>query len=196
MKKLLPLLLLASCSATGPANGTAAGDRADQATAASSFAAMPPTADLHPYLQRLLGDWRIRSEVGGGSDGATMVMESTESVEAMGPWIVSRIRAGGEPGDFEARLALAYDAETDDIVGFWVDSSSSHMWNYRCWLDEGGSTLTAEAEGPAFDDPSRVTRFQDITEFDGSGRRLLRSRMLGADGEWVEFSSGVAERVR
>ncbi|MEZ6015451.1 MAG: DUF1579 domain-containing protein [Planctomycetota bacterium] len=188
MKELIALLLLVSCSATGANSGAATAD-------AASLGA-PPSAELHPYLQRLVGDWSIHSEVTAGTDGSVIKMDASESVEAMGPWIVSRIRSGGESGGFEARLAFAYDASAEGFVGFWVDSSSSRMWTYRCWLDSSGSVLTAEAEGPAFDDPSRLALFQDITEFDGADRRLLRSRMQRADGEWTDFSSGVAVRIR
>lgn len=191
---LLPLVLLAACAAGG--DHAAPGPSAPAATAPPGTEValpLPAPAELHPFLGRFVGTWDIRNEVPGGPDGPTMVMRAVETVEAVGPWIQSSIVAEGE-GRYEARLALAFDPDKKAFVGTWVDTSGPAVWIQRGWIAADGRTFTAEAQGPAYDDPDRITLYQDITEFVGENRRLLRSRMKDANGEWVEFSSGFAVR--
>jgi hypothetical protein len=121
-------------------------------------------------------------------------MTSRESVRAMGPWIVSELESDGPMGHMEALLSLAEDASRPGaFVGTWVDTSSSYVWVYRGWLDEAGTTLTLEAEGPAFEDPSLTRLYRDATEFTDENHRVMRSTMQ-MDGEWVEFMRGEARR--
>ena len=178
MRHLLALcLLLASCIAT-----TAEAPR--------------ELARPHPFLERLVGDWTLEHDMTTGPEEEGLTMTSHESVRAMGPWIVSELTSDGPMGHIEALLSLAEDeAEPGVFVGTWIDTSSSQVWVYRGWLDAAGTTLTLEAEGPAFEDPSITRLYRDATELMDDDHRELRSSMQ-VDGEWVEFMRGKATRDR
>ena len=181
-------VLVTSCAATDPsAQSTAEPESSEPG---------PPKVELHPYLARFVGRWRVKNTVPEQPGQQPMTVEAQETVEALGPWILSRITATKGMVGFGARLAIAYDEANKEFVGNWVDSSSTVIWSYRCWIHEDGETFTAEAEGPAFDDPSRRAKYQDITKFVGADRRELLSRAQLTDGTWTVFSSGVAERVK
>jgi hypothetical protein len=184
MKHLLPsalLLLVAACAGPKVAR--------DVASPGS-----PQPAALHPYLERLVGDWTIEHGMTMGPDEERLTMTSRETVRAMGPWIVSALTSDGPMGHIEARLSLAEDASrTGTFVGTWIDTSSSYVWVYRGWLDAAGTTLTLEAQGPDFEDPSLTRLYRDATEFTDENHRVLRSSMQ-QDGAWVEFMRGEARR--
>lgn len=179
-------LLLTSCASSGGASAEAGGGGGGDAMP------IPERAPLHPYLQRLVGDWEIRNDV-EAPDGSMMVMEATESVEAVGPWIVSRMSMAGDDADFDARLMVTYDESKGAFVGTWVDSSSSYLWEYEGSVE--GDTLTLEAEGPSYEDMSLTTRYRDIVTVVGDDRREHRSEMLMQDGTWVEMVTGTSTRT-
>jgi len=177
-------LVLAACASTGGGSDAAA----DTPVAVP----IPPNAAMHPFLQRMVGDWEIRNEM-ESPDGEAMVMEATESVAALGPWIVSEMSVASDGADFDARLQVTYDEERGRFVGTWVDSSSTFLWMYEGDLD--GDTLTLEAEGPSFEDPTVHTLYRDIVTIVSDDRREHRSEMRTKDGTWVEMVSGVSTRV-
>ena len=155
---------------------------------------IPEVAALHPFLERLVGDWELRSEVPMGEGLDPMYVTSRERVTAVGPWISSQLVLESTEGDFSARLLVAYDEDEGGFTGSWIDSGSTHMWIYRGWLE--GDTLTLESEGPLISDPTKTALYRDITEFDGDDRRIQRSVVQTENGEWTEFSTGEARRVR
>lgn len=153
---------------------------------------IPPNAPLHAFLQRMVGDWEIRNEV-EGPGGEVMRMEATESITAVGPWIVSEMRVPSEAADFDARLQVTFDEESGKFIGTWADSSSSYLWMYEGSLD--GDTLTLESEGPSYEDPTVDTRYRDIVTMVSDDRREHRSEMLMGDGTWAEMVTGESVRV-
>jgi len=148
----------------------------------------------HPFLEQLVGDWSIEHRMAMGPEEERLTMHARESVRAMGPWIVSTIVSDGPMGHIEANLALAEDPDAPgEFHGTWVDSTAGTLWIYRGWLDDTGTMLTLEAEGPAFDDPTKTALYRDVTELLGDGHRALRSSVR-MDGEWVAFVEGEARR--
>lgn len=181
---LCATLALAACASTGGAS-----DPQGEEMAAIPI---PPNAPLHAFLERMVGDWEIANQV-ESPDGQVMVMEATESVSALGPWIVSEMVVAHGEGDFRARLQVTFDEESGKFVGTWADSSSSFLWMYEGTLE--GDTLTLEAEGPSYEDMTVDTRYRDIVTIVSDDRREHRSEMLMKDGTWAEMVSGVSTRV-
>jgi hypothetical protein len=71
----------------------------------------------------------------------------------------------------------------------------THLWVYDGALDEGGSVLRLDAEGPAFIGEG-MANYQDLIEFVSDDHRVLRSRTPGPGGEWVEFMTAHYGRTR
>lgn len=144
--------------------------------------------EQHRWLQRLVGEW-----VGEQAEGAQHAAW-TESVRSLhGLWVVAEGR-GEMPGGGSATsiMTLGYDPQKDRFVGTWVGSMMTHLWVYEGTLDASGNVLTLDTVGPAFSDkgepiPGKMTKYQDVIEFLDDGRRRLRGRMLGDDGNWQEF---------
>ena len=70
------------------------------------------------------------------------------------------------------------------------------MWTYIGTLDAAGTTLTLEAVGPAFDDPTKTTNYRDVLTLVGRDRKTLTSSAQGPDGAWVEFMRAEFTRVK
>jgi hypothetical protein len=49
--------------------------------------------------------------------------------------------------------------------------------------------LTLDSEGPSFSGDGR-SKYQDIVEIVDDDHWILRSRMPGEDGKWIEFMTG------
>lgn len=143
----------------------------------------------HEWLARLVGDWTMEAECSMGPDQPPMKSEATETVKSLGAlWIVGEGKCtmpDGEPG--LTQISLGYDPITGRFVGNWIGSMMTHMWIYNGQLDSSGKILTLDSEGPSFDDPKKMGRYQDIIEIVSDDHRILRSQHLGKDGKWTQF---------
>jgi hypothetical protein len=140
----------------------------------------------HRWLQRLVGEWSYEGEA-AEPGGETMKSSGKESVRSLGGlWVLGEgdtQMPDGSPAT--TILTLGYDPQKRRFVGTWVGSMMTNLWVYEGMLD--GDTLTLDCEGPAFESPEKTTKYQDIIELVGDDRRVLRSRAIGEDGEWIEF---------
>jgi hypothetical protein len=62
-------------------------------------------------------------------------------------------------------------------------------------LNDAGTTLTLEADGPDMSGGGGTARYRDVIEFEDDDHRTLRSSVLGDDGEWHEFMEARYRRV-
>ena len=143
----------------------------------------------HQWLQRLVGEWTYESEASMGPDKPPVKMTGTESVRSLGGiWIVGEGQGEcPDSGPGTTILTLGYDPQRKRYVGTWIGSMMNYLWVYEGSLDDAGSTLTLDVEGPSMSGQGQLQRYQDIIEFKNGDHRLLRSQMLGADGKWQEF---------
>lgn len=151
----------------------------------------------HAWLRQLVGQWDVVAEMPTGPGTEPMVLESTESVRSIGDrWILAEGSAdfGGQP--FTSILTLGYDPRREAFVGTWIDTEQSHLWSYEGSLNEARNVLTLEAEGPAFDDETRTTRYRDAIEIAGSDRKILTSSVQDEDGAWTTFMRAEYRRRR
>lgn len=147
-----------------------------------------PVSEEHRWLAQLVGEWDCKIEATMAPGAEPMLMESTESVRSVGGlWILAEGKAdfGGMP--FTSFLTLGYDLQEGAYVGTWIDTMQTHLWVYRGQLDESRKVLTLEAEGPSMEDPARKAKYRDSIEIAGPDHKILRSSMLGPDGEWTTF---------
>lgn len=143
----------------------------------------------HEWLQKLTGEWTFEGQADMGPDKPPAKSRGTERVRSLGGlWIVAE-GEGEMPGGGPANtmMSLGYDPRKQRFVGTWIGSMMSNLWVYEGTLDGEGKVLTLETEGPAMSGEGKMGRYRDIIEFDGGGRRVLRSAALGDDGTWREF---------
>jgi len=151
----------------------------------------------HLWLQRLVGEWEMTGDGCGGGGDAVMGTERVRSLE--GVWVVgegSMRMPDGSPAS--SLLTLGFDPARGRFVGTWIGSMMSHLWVYDGVLDEAGTTLTLDTEGPRFSPDGKaggMARYQDVISIDSAGDRLLTSRMLGEDGVWHDFMSARYRRI-
>ena len=79
-------------------------------------------------------------------------------------------------------------------MGTWLASVDTHLWTYRGSLDEAKKTLTLEAEGPSFTDPTKTCNFRDAITILDADHRVLVSTMQGEDGKWTQIMRAEYQR--
>ncbi len=148
---------------------------------------LPPDSTLSPegaFLARLAGEWETEGEAYVAPGQPPIETTGTESIRAVGGhWAVSEIESAFMGMPFSAVFTLGFDPESQELVGTWIDSLSSHLWHYEGTLDADGDTLTLEKEGPCFRTPGRHAKYRDVIELEDGGAKTLTSRAL-VDGEW------------
>ena len=143
----------------------------------------------HQWLQKLVGEWTYEHEARMGPDQPPMKSTGTESVRSLGGlWVVGESQ-GTMPDGSPATMiiTLGYDPQKGRFVGTFVGSMMTYLWIYDGQLDSSERVLTLEADGPSFTDPSATAKYRDVVEIVSDDHRMLRSSVLGDDGQWHEF---------
>ncbi len=184
-------LLVAACASPG-SDGAA--------PAATPFDMEMPVpieaSEQHRWLQQLVGEWDVTCEMPAEGD-EPILMLATESVRAVGDlWVQAEGSADMDGTPFTSFMTLGYDPSSGDFVGTWIDSVQTTLWIYRGWLDEAGTTLVLEAEGPTFDGSGGTTIYRDSITVETPDRKVLTSAMRNPDGTFTPFMRSVYERAR
>jgi Protein of unknown function (DUF1579) len=143
----------------------------------------------HEWLQRLVGEWSYEAECSMGPGQPPAKARGSERVRSVGGvWVVAE-GEGEMPGGGPATtvMTLGYDPQKERFVGTWVGSMMAHLWVYDGVLDVAGKVLTLDNEGPSMAGDGTLAKYQDVVEVVSDDHRVLRSRVLGEDGEWREF---------
>jgi hypothetical protein len=137
--------------------------------------------DEHRWLQRMVGAWEAQS------DGSNDTMWN-ESVTPIGEVFVRFEGRGDMPDGTPGMtvMTLGFDPEQNRFTGSFAASMMTHHWVYEGSLDESGTVLTLDTEGPHWE-TGEIHRFRDIMEYDGGDRRIFRSEILESDGAWKEI---------
>jgi hypothetical protein len=147
-----------------------------------------PQTEEHAWLQQLVGDWTCVAEANMGPGTEPMRIESTEHVRSIGGlWILAEGAATIEGTQMSTVMTIGYDPRQEKYVGSWVDSTQTHFWTYVGKLDDARTTLTLEAEGPDFGDPSKTALYRDAIALEGKDKKVMTSSVRGADGKWTSF---------
>lgn len=160
--------------------------------------APPPPGEHHKWLQQLVGNWTVESEMAApGMD--PIKSTGTDTVRTLGGrWVIGEMK-GEMPGmgPMSAILTLGYDAEKGRYHGTWIDSMHDLLWVYTGTMDPTGKILTLEAEGPNMMDPADDTKvkYRDVIEIKSEDHRTLTSSAF-VDGQWVQFGVVNYRRAR
>jgi hypothetical protein len=150
------------------------------------------TADVqkeHLWLSRLVGDWNFEAECLMGPDQPPVKTTGSQTVRMLGNlWMIGEGEGECPDGTMaKSIITLGYDPEKQRFVGTFVASMMTHLWPYDGTLQ--GDVLTLDSEGPSFSGDGR-SKYQDIVEIVDDDHWILRSRMPGEDGKWIEFMTG------
>ncbi len=145
----------------------------------------------HEWLQRFVGEWTFEGEATMEPGKPPAKFTGTESVRSLGGlWILAEGQ-GEVPcstGGYATTLVtLGYDPEKKKYVGTFVGSMMTNLFSYEGTLDATGRILTLDTEGPDMSGAAKTAKYQDVIEAKSDDHRVLRSRMLGGDGNWHEF---------
>lgn len=147
---------------------------------------LPEPQPEHAWLMQLVGVWD--AEVEKAMPG--MPAEKTKGLEAVravgGFWTLSDFKGIHMDKPFTGFMVLGYDPAKKKYTGAWIDSMTSHMWNYEGTLDESRKILTLFAEGPCPSAPGRLVKFKEVLEITSSDERVFTSFMQDEKGEWVK----------
>jgi hypothetical protein len=152
----------------------------------------------HRWLENLVGSWTVTSEMPTGAGEAAAHAEWIERVRSLhGMWVVAEGK-GEMPGGGAATtmMTLGYDPRRQSYVGTWVGSMMTHLWVYEGTLDESGTVLTLDCEGPDFEAEGKLARYQDIITIQDEDHRTLTARVQTADGTWKQIMSAQYRRKK
>jgi hypothetical protein len=143
----------------------------------------------HEWLQKLVGAWRIESEMSMEPGGPKMKTNGTASVKSLdGLWAFSENKETMPNGqEVTTYFALGYDVSFKEYRGCIVMSASSHLWKYVGNLSDDGKTMTLDCEGPNMTDDGTAL-YRDIIELIDENHRVLTSYVQDKDGNWQEFA--------
>lgn len=142
----------------------------------------------HEWFQPLLGEWEFEHEC-QSPEGPSKERGRVSARSLGGLWFLLEYHTEG----WNSLFTLGYNPLKQRYQGSFVASMMSHLWLYDGQLDESGQ-LVLDAEGPRFDGKG-MARYQDCLEIVSPDHWVLRSRMLGDDGQWVQFMEGHQRRL-
>lgn len=147
--------------------------------------------DEHRWLQQLTGRWRLTFAPPEGSEHQDAGGAWEENARALGgAWIVAETTGTMPDGSSATNiLSLGYDPAKKRYVGSFVSSAMTNLWIYEGTLDETGTVLTLDCEGPDFGTIGRTARYQDIITIKDENTRNFSSRIRLADGTWKPVMS-------
>ena len=140
----------------------------------------------HEWLSKLVGEWTWETTAEMDPAKGPETFRGTESVRSLGgTWLVLE-GTGDEPGGKAHTniMTLGYDPNRGKFVGTFVSSAMPYLWTYEGSLDESGTKLVLDCEGPSFENVGQMAQYKDTVEIIGGDRRALSSTFLAGDGTW------------
>lgn len=155
------------------------------ALAAQDPSPMPKPTKEHEWLKQLEGEWTTDGECVGGPGQPPVKMKGVETARSIGGFWVHSEHKGEVMGmPMTGLLTLGYDVKKKKHVGTWVDSFGAHLWTYEGSVE--GQILTLHAEGPSFEDPTKIVKFRETLEIKTPDHKVFTSA-AEKDGKWVVF---------
>jgi hypothetical protein len=141
--------------------------------------------DEHRWLERLVGDWKFRSEVAAGPSHPATTFTGTEYVRSLdGVWIVCEGAGDTESGSSRTLMTLGFDPALGRFTGTFVGTMLHHLWIYSGVMDDEAGVLNLDAEGPSMTEEGKLCLYRDSIAFVNEDHRTLTSRYQDAEGAW------------
>jgi hypothetical protein len=144
-------------------------------------------AKEHLWLSKFVGDWTMEAECLMGPDQPPVKTTGVQATRMLGNlWMIAEGEGECPDGSTaQSIITLGYDPQKQRFVGTFIASMMTHLWPYEGKLD--GNVLTLDSEGPSFTGEGPMVKYQDIIEHVDDDHWILRSRMPGEDGQWIQF---------
>ena len=145
-------------------------------------------------LQRFVGNWTATSTSLDESGEPTDEQYTTQvHARMMGEmWVTCEYQGDvGPVGKFRSQQSIGVNPD-GQVIGIWIDSTSSHIWNYTGEFQ--AETLTLSAQGPSFANPNVMADYRDSYQFIDADTIGLTSEYKDSDGKWIVFMKGKMER--
>ena len=158
---------------------------------------LPKPREEHRFLEKLVGDWIATAATGiEDYDPDDPAKAWTETVRSIGGlWVVCEGRGAMSAGDPATMImTLGFDPRAGHYVGSWIGSMMDKFWVYKGWVEPDGTTLTLEAEGPSFEDPSATAIYHDVITFIDDDHRTFSGSVRQPDGSFKTFMTSEFER--
>ncbi|TWT49992.1 hypothetical protein KOR42_36760 [Thalassoglobus neptunius] len=165
--------------------------------AAQETPEFPSPEPEHQWLQKFVGNWSLTSKAKMGPDQPDVECSGRMQCQMLGEfWLINKMDSEMMDSTMKGVQSIGYDPVKEKYIGTWVDSMTSTLWVYEGTVNEAGTKLTLEADGPNFTTPGKTAKFRDAYEFRSPDHLVVTSSMQGDDGEWITFMSGDAKRIR
>lgn len=147
------------------------------------------TADPAAFLEKLAGEWSMVSEARPGPDMDPIRSEGHESARWLGDrWLVAETTSRTpDGGPLVSIWTLQWNEHEGRFVGTWISSQQDHLWSHSGELNAEATALTLETEGPLLGDPTTTVRYREVIEHPQPDLKVVRSLIMGPDGEWFEY---------
>ncbi|HLV80923.1 MAG TPA: DUF1579 domain-containing protein [Chthonomonadaceae bacterium] len=151
----------------------------------------------HQWLQQLVGEWRVETEMMAGPGQPKQKSVGSESVRSLGGlWAFAEGKAtmpDGTPMTYYN--ALGYDVSFKEYRGCWFASVSSHLWKQVGELSADGKVMTLNCVGPNMFKDGETANYRDVIEILDENHRTLTSYGQDENGEWQEFMKAHFTRI-
>ncbi len=149
---------------------------------------MPKPTKEHERLAQFAGEWDVTAEPAPEPGQEAIKGTGTESSKMVGGfWLVGQSEASMQGMSVTSVLTIGYDPAAKKYVGTFVCSIDSTMWKYEGTMDEAGTKLTLETEGPSCFDPSKKAKYRETLELKDKDHKVFTSFMQDDKGEWVKI---------
>ncbi|POR50428.1 DUF1579 domain-containing protein [Bosea psychrotolerans] len=151
----------------------------------------------HEWLAELVGEWATEMDCSMGPDQPRQTFKGTESVRSLGGlWTLGEGR-GEMPDGCTGRtlMTLGFDPAKGRFVGSFIGSMMTHQWLYDGALDETGTALVLDSEGPAMSGDGSLSAYRDIMTIVSPDHRILTSSVPDGNGGWTEFMTARYRRT-
>ncbi|HEY0983265.1 MULTISPECIES: DUF1579 domain-containing protein [unclassified Schlesneria] len=159
---------------------------------------IPKPLKEHEWLQQLVGTWTWEAECDGGPGQPPVRNTGTEVVRSLGGlWTVGE-GASKSPEGEECNMitTLGFDPATQRFVGTFIASVMTHLWPYNGTLDDSGTVLVLDSEGPGFSGDGKLCRYQDTIKIVDADHRILSSQVMEESGTWKHFMTSHYRRLK
>ena len=151
----------------------------------------------HEWLQKLVGNWRMESEMTMAPDQPKQKSEGTESVKSLGGlWAFGEGTVTLPNGTVMNLVStIGYDVSFKEYRGCGFFSMSSHLWKYVGELSTDGKVMTLNCVGPSMTVDGGTANYRDVIEILDKDHRTLTSYGQDENGAWQEFMKAFYTRV-
>ena len=151
----------------------------------------------HQWLQQLVGEWRVETEMWMGPNQPVQKGEGTQSVKSVGGlWAFAEGKSVMPDGASMLYYAtLGYDVSFREYRGCWFASMSSHLWKQTGELSADGKVMTLNCVGPSFTKDGETANYRDVIEILDANHRTMTSYGEDEKGEWQQFMKAHFTRV-